>query len=510
MAILAADGNALALENAQQQPENRDESPRNSVLDESGEVFTPVAEQWLEQQTPSLQQASDVSDAAEHEDELPTASLDAPNEATAPVEAEFAAVPLEAALIDAAEFLPEQKNLLDETYLLDWQVIDPSAKNTWDLHALTSFQLMENTTPASVITELDDEFWQVVTQEVQPADDFALTDDQVLTTDEAEKEKVLLDAVDAALWQKELVQEEPDLDMSLIYLQAEQRRQRKHWLERGHDVVSRIVKGVGRSTDRFLSRRLDVDDNETYVRVRVAQVFERGGEVYWQQDIKAKVDLPTTRDKLQLILDNDPDDIYTLPNQHNPVERARDGKRAVDENSTAALRWIAPMWHSWRPSLDVGIRAKVPLDPFIRIRFRRDFDFSKNWDLRVGQQFSYTHSRAAGSDTDFTFLRLVTPDVLITHAFDIRWRGKTDSLEYGLVSSITYTVTDADTLLWQLGAFYEEKPDPHLDSYMAGFTYRRKIRWEWLHAEFTPGIVWKEKYDFRDDHSFTARLEVVF
>ena len=140
----------------------------------------------------------------------------------------------------------------------------------------------------------------------------------------------------------------------------------------------------------------------------------------------------------------------------------------------------------------------------------KNFEVNKNWDLRIEQQFSYTHSRAAGSDTGFTFVRELTDSITIANAFDIRGRNKTHSLEYAFISSITYVLTDADTLFWQVGAFYEERPDPHLDSYMAGFTYRRKIHWEWLHAEFTPGIVWKEVYDFRDDHSFTARLEVVF
>jgi len=285
------------------------------------------------------------------------------------------------------------------------------------------------------------------------------------------------------------------------------------WVDQSHDYLSVWVQRIGTGVDRFLSRSEDVSENESYVRLRAGFLFDSKEDVLFQPDIQAKLDLPGTKKRIKLVFDNEPDDFDSLYQQNQELRtsrtRAAKPSKLVDGESSAALRWLLPIWEEWAPSMDVGVRAKVPLDPFVRFRIRKLYQLSDPWYFYMSHQLNYHHRRGVSEKSHFTVARPIGEKLLWLNTWQVQWRKQQKHLEYGYIISLNHYVSEKDTFIWRAAVFYQQQPVAHQQSYLVDLRYRRQLRWDWLYAELVPGIQWLREHNFSDQYTFTIRLEAL-
>src|SRR5690554_63814 len=201
--------------------------------------------------------------------------------------------------------------------------------------------------------------------------------------------------------------------------------EKEHWIEQSHDYLSDWVQRIGMGVDSFLSRSAEIYENESYVSLRGGYIFDSKSANHFQPDIHAKLDLPGTKQRLKLVFDSEPDDFDSLY-QQNQEQRTSSAStpRVVDKESSAALRWFMPIWEAWRPSMDIGVRAKIPLDPFVRFRLRTLYPLKAPWYFYMSHQLSYHHRRGASEKSYFTVARPIGEQLLWLNTWQVQWKKR--------------------------------------------------------------------------------------
>ena len=185
-------------------------------------------------------------------------------------------------------------------------------------------------------------------------------------------------------------------------------------------------------------------------------------------------------------------------------------KKAVDEQSSADLRWLIPLWQAWQPSMDIGVRAKIPPDPFIRFRLRRSFPLGKVWQFSTDHQLAFYHQEGLLEKSYFTFARPISEQVLWLNTWQLQWRRQENHLEYGYILAFNHFLSPRDRMIWRAAAYYQQRPVARQEGYVLDMRYRRDLYKGWLFAEITPSVRWFYATGFRDQYGLTLRLELLF
>src|SRR5690554_4110700 len=144
------------------------------------------------------------------------------------------------------------------------------------------------------------------------------------------------------------------------------------WLEEQRDDLSRGVSVVGRNLDGWLAGEgVGERANESYMRIRLNQRVGRFDTYHSNARISGRVDLPRTEERWKLIFESDDNDRDSLSDQRlNNVRPS---------SFSGSFRYESPERNGWRLDQDVGVRGRIPLDPFYRVRLRYDTALTEDW-----------------------------------------------------------------------------------------------------------------------------------
>lgn len=282
----------------------------------------------------------------------------------------------------------------------------------------------------------------------------------------------------------------------------------KHWLVRSQEAVSNRWLATTQAVDAYFAGNQGAVVNESYLRLRVSQLFEEGGESSVNNDLKVRVDLPRTQKRYKLVFDSSPDDDESLKGQDQ--DRPDNERRLKDEGSSGALRIVLNEWQAFKPDVDVGVRGPLPLDVFLKFRLRRDFKLTEAWYLRWRGSLYHFHQEGPGSQGRFDIGRPIGENWHYNNSLQAKWQHDERMVEYSDVSTFTQWLTDRNTLFYSAGAFYQERPRPELQSYFVEVKFRRRLHDDWLFVELTPSVNWDHERDYKAQAAVNLRLEMFF
>lgn len=283
------------------------------------------------------------------------------------------------------------------------------------------------------------------------------------------------------------------------------------WIDRGQLYIGGTLESIGAGVDTFISRNPAPVDNETYLRVRLARVFAEGGESSPRHDFNLSSDLPKTRGRLKLIIQSERDDFESLVEQQADDSTARSSVDDEEDNDIeAALRYVWPGAPQWNPDLEIGIRSRLPLDPFVKMRIRRDFVLSDNWRFRNRHELFYYHQNGLGERSLLEFSRPLGESWFFSNSTGLQWAEREGRLEYDNIVSLIHFHRDNKRYIYRTGFFSQQQPRSQLLGYFVEAVYRRRLYKELLYAELTPGVRWLRENDFKDQTTLTFRLLMYF
>ncbi len=281
------------------------------------------------------------------------------------------------------------------------------------------------------------------------------------------------------------------------------------WIESSRRYVGSAVQKLTGSVDNFLSGDKTIIESESYIRLRLGYIFEEGGHTYPNNNIRLKVDLPKTRYRWSLIFETDPDEFETLEQQQQD-NKTREQALQTTDGSIGAIRFILNDWRYWKNDFDVGVKAPLPLNPFVRFNMRRRYQITDFWSANLKHSVYYFDHEGFGEHSTFSLERPLDPDWTFFNVINMQWHDVDQILEFSEVVTFQHILTERDVFLYRTGAFYQDHPVSHLQSYFVDASYRRRLYEHWLYGEVVPSVVWSEVHDFDAIAALTFRVEIIF
>lgn len=278
------------------------------------------------------------------------------------------------------------------------------------------------------------------------------------------------------------------------------------FLDRPQSMMSGGLTGMTTYMDEFFAEeRVFYDKTGSYVRLTVDTVFDENGKVGYVGDIKLKLRLPRTEEKLKLTFESDPEeqrDSLDRTLEESPEQAAR------ERNYYGGIQATLGDERKWRFKPSIGIKFSKPIDIFLRLRIDRSYK-TGDWLFRPSQTFYTFKEKGFGSDTVFELDHRLTDNLLFRSSSFIRYQDENDYFEPSQVFSLIHSLSERRGMAYQVGIYGITEPNWHATDYLAQLRYRQRIHSDYLFVELIPKTIYRRENDFEPENSFTLRLEMI-
>ncbi|MDZ7661299.1 hypothetical protein [Thiohalophilus sp.] len=279
------------------------------------------------------------------------------------------------------------------------------------------------------------------------------------------------------------------------------------FLDRPQGSLSYGLNEMATAMDEFFAEeRVFYDKTGSYVRLTADMVFDEVGDTRYIGDVKVKMRLPRTEEKLKLTFESDPEeqrDDLDRTLEDSPSEAARE--RAYYGGIQATLGDEK----EWRFKPSIGVKFDKPIDIYLRLRMDRNYK-TGNWLFRPSQTFYTFKEKGFGSDTKFVLDYGITDDILFRSSSFVRYTDENDYYEPSQVFSLLHSLSPRRGMAYQIGVYGITEPGWHATDYLAQIRYRQNIHSDYLFMELLPRVLYQRENDFDAEQSVTLRLEMIF
>ncbi len=188
-----------------------------------------------------------------------------------------------------------------------------------------------------------------------------------------------LSTSNGVLQEKQAAEPEPELSLPGIRL-----------LNITHSYFSKNIEGLSDAVDSFFgSDRIFEEISGTYVQFRGSVIFGKSGERRFDGRVRAKINLDNLNNRVQLQLYGE--DEAAEPGTVLDGEEFSDTFK--DLEPAASLQFVLLEQRRWDIRLRPGLKFRSPLDPFVKVRFRRQQRIGARWLWRTTLYPSWYDSR---------------------------------------------------------------------------------------------------------------------
>ena len=279
------------------------------------------------------------------------------------------------------------------------------------------------------------------------------------------------------------------------------------FLDQPQETLSTGLANMATAMDEFFAEeRVFYDKTGSYVRLTLDTVFDEEGGDSYTGDIKVKLQLPRTEEKLKLTFESDPDesrDALDRTLEASPREAA--SERAYFGGIQATLGDE----RKWRFKPGIGVKFSKPIDIFLRLRIDRNYKVG-DWLFRPSQMFYTFKEKGFGSETAFDLDYQITDNILFRSSSFIRYTDENDYYEPSQLFSLIHSITPRRGMVYQAGVYGITEPSWHATDYLAQVRYRQNIHSHFLFIELIPRVIYQRENNFEAERSFMFRLEMIF
>jgi len=299
--------------------------------------------------------------------------------------------------------------------------------------------------------------------------------------------------------------EEPE-NYDLEYLTVPFEDEFLDFLDAPHEFISEGVEVMAQEMDLFFAdEKVYTETTSSYARLSTQADFDNTGASSFSGDLHLKVDLKKTKKKLKLLLESDTDrDLQTGTDTSKSP-----GQDKGTVNFYAALQKEISKKKEWRTKASLGIKLKVPLDPFLRIRAHKNFNFDI-WNIRFTETLFWFNSKGSGASSLLEMDYPLTKNLFFRSRTSELWTDFLDYHELEQVFTLYHDITDRRAVSYNIGVYGITEPTTHAVRYYASIGYRQRIHREWLFIEVSPAVTFEKENDFKSERSLMLKLEMVF
>lgn len=276
------------------------------------------------------------------------------------------------------------------------------------------------------------------------------------------------------------------------------------WLETNRDRVSRNVSSIGRNLDDWLAGDgVGERSNESYLRLKLNQQFSDTGAYYSNVRLSGRIDLPRATERWKLIFESEQTELDSISEQR--LDNIR------PSSFSGGFSYEGPdRDDGFRFSHDVGVKGRIPLDPFYRFRTRYGHEIGERWHMGVDQKFWFYHTEGWGEDARLFFSRDIRDDMFLRIDSEVNYKDKRNAFEFAQTVSVHQTLGVRETLTYEAGVIGTNRPSSRVESYYAQTVYRKAVHEDWLVMELVPQLIMERDHDWHPDPRIQFNLEIYF
>lgn len=289
--------------------------------------------------------------------------------------------------------------------------------------------------------------------------------------------------------------------------------QTTYWADETETYVADTVHDFSTYIDHSLAKEENEEElmNKSYVRIRYKPEYTHRG--YFDSDFKisARIDLPHTKRDWKLILETDPDDYDSLESKQRALT-PKSSSTTSGSDAIAGFRLQNAHWGEWKTHFDVGVKFKLPLDPFVRANLRRVDNLSENWTTQLKQELFYFDSKGLGSLTEFNFYYGNNNDPARIYKFSSSAQYLFDESGWELVNQIELfnRLNDHHLMEYSTGVSIDTNESDPLTNFWISASWRQKIYKDWLYLSITPQLDTPREFSHKLNPGVLIEIEAFF
>ncbi|WP_239985567.1 hypothetical protein [Marinobacter salexigens] len=269
------------------------------------------------------------------------------------------------------------------------------------------------------------------------------------------------------------------------------------------------VQAFGKWADRTLSGEgHDLPFNDSYLRIGFATESEYGDLAQFEPEIKFRLDIPTTKRKLRLVIESESDEL--IPLEERQRDRQLTEPNRSSDTSTGALRYLSQVGEAVNLSNDLGARLHLPPDAFWRATAERFWKLDEDWGLRVQQRLYYFHQEGWGARSWVNAGRNIGNGWRFGSSSELSWVHKDRKFVASQIFSTWKRLNNRSSISPRVGVLGESQPSWRTTSAFADLTWRYRLHSDWLFAELIPALTFPREKSFKDQGSVLFRVEMFF
>lgn len=284
------------------------------------------------------------------------------------------------------------------------------------------------------------------------------------------------------------------------------------WIDKTEDYFSESVHDFSTFLDEGLAKEEGDSDlvNRSYIKLKYKGEYSHYGDFDSDERISIRVDLPHVKDNWNLIFETDPEDYDSLESKQRGLSSSN-SKNRID-GAIGGVRLQEEELNNWRTNLDLGVKIRFPLDPFVRAELHRVDDLSEYWTSLLKQELFYYHSVGFGSLTEVNFYHAFSEDFseILKASSSGQYIYEDDNWE--LLFQLTYfdRLSNNHLLEYSTGVSIEPNLADEVSNSWVSVAWRQKIYSNWLYLSMIPQIDAPREHDYKINAGFRFELEAVF
>ncbi|RBI69330.1 hypothetical protein DQ400_01145 [Vreelandella sulfidaeris] len=271
------------------------------------------------------------------------------------------------------------------------------------------------------------------------------------------------------------------------------------------DNTSRRIDGFFGTDDHMQAK------NESYLRFGQEIDWMEGDGTHGDTTLRYRIDLPTSEERLRLVLESDPEE------SQGTLEEQGSGRLANDQrdrrSSTLGLDWLETRdkRENWSNRVGAGIRLRLPLDPYVRFTSERLWQLGEGpWQLESNNRVSWFNNEGYSARTRWDVGRPLSERRHLRFITNVQWREEEDKLEYSEIAEINHRINQRSALRYSAIAIGESASNPRMTNYYLQTRYRRDIHKGILFADVIPELHFQRDVSYDPRWAMTLRLEMYF
>lgn len=271
------------------------------------------------------------------------------------------------------------------------------------------------------------------------------------------------------------------------------------------DNTSRRIDGFFGTDDHMQAK------NESYLRFGQEIDWMEGDGTRGDTTLRYRIDLPTSEERLRLVLESDPEE------SQGTLEEQGSGRLANDQrdrrSSTLGLDWLETRdkRENWSNRVGAGIRLRLPLDPYVRFTSERLWQLGEGpWQLESNNRVSWFNNEGYSARTRWDVGRPLSERRHLRFITNVQWREEEDKLEYSEIAEINHRINRRSALRYSAIAIGESASNPRMTNYYLQTRYRRDIHKGILFADVIPELHFQRDVSYDPRWAMTLRLEMYF